>query len=278
MILGLHCGVRAGFAAALERATSLGCRSMQMLPYRRGTVHEESEISAFRRARGKTLVGSLLIHSRYVPSLGSSDETRRARSIGHLAHELRLTAALGGDAYVLHAGAYSEGVDRAVGLARVASAIVEAVVRAETSVPILLENVPGGGRRLGGTLEELASLLEPLRKVQPAAGCCIDSAHAWAGGYDVGSAEAMLRFLSKIHRLLGAESVKAFHLNDTRALLGSHREHHEHWGLGHLQGEGLRTLLAREEYASAIGILETPWESLGDDERNLAFVTSRSGF
>ncbi|MEK7858554.1 MAG: deoxyribonuclease IV [Elusimicrobiota bacterium] len=276
MILGIHCPVRAGFGAALERAAALGCASMQMLPYRRNEVPAPEDLAAFSAARGKTSVTRLLIHSRYVPSLGSSDDERRRRSIAHLANELRLAAALGGDAYVLHAGAYSEGVEHGEGLGRVAGAIVEAVGRAEASVPILLENVPGGGRRLGGTLEELAWLSEPLRKVQPAAGFCIDTAHAWAGGYDMGSAEAMLKFLSKIHRLLGADSVKAFHLNDTRALLGSHREHHEHWGRGHVRGEGLQTLLQRSEYAAAVGILETPWEAPGDDERNLAFVTSRS--
>ena len=96
-----------------------------------------------------------------------------------------------------------------------------------------------------------------------------------AGGYDMGSAEAMLKFC-RDPPPPGADSVKAFHLNDTRALLGSHREHHEHWGCGHVRGEGLQTLLQRSAYASAVGILETPWEAPGDDERNLAFVTSRS--
>jgi endonuclease IV len=50
---------------------------------------------------------------------------------------------------------------------------------------------------------------------------CVDTAHAWAAGFDVASAEGMLRFLSRLHGVEGAQNVLAFHLNDTRALLGS---------------------------------------------------------
>jgi endonuclease IV len=68
----------------------------------------------------------------------------------------------------------------------------------------------------------------------------------------------MLRFLSRLHRAVGAQSVRAFHLNDTRALLGSRRESHVPWGRGFLGGEGLRVLLARPEYADRPAIVELP--------------------
>ena len=70
---------------------------------------------------------------------------------------------------------------------------------------------------------------------------------------------------------IGAENVRAFHLSDTRALLGSHREHHWHWGKGYLRGEGLRVLLGRPEYATVPGILETPYEP-GADRVNMEYV------
>lgn len=268
MILGIHCSVRAGFSAALAEAEALGCAAFQILPYRRHHPPTSDELAGFKAAaRGRRV----LVHSRFVPNLMSADPARRRRSAEHLASELRLAAALGGEAYVLHAGAYSPGSDIEEALGCFRESLTFALRAAGRAPPLLVENIPGGGRRVGGTLEELAR----LRDTAPVAGFCLDTAHAWAAGYDVASAEGMLKFLSKAHRLLGAESVKAFHLNDTRALLGSHRESHEHWGEGRLGAEGLRVLLRRPEYVGAIGIVETPKEP-GADERNLAFAARQA--
>ncbi|MBI4375342.1 MAG: deoxyribonuclease IV [Elusimicrobia bacterium] len=269
MILGIHGSVLRGFGAALKEAADLGCQALQMLPYRRHHEPEAAEIDSFREARESGGVMRLLIHSRFVPSLASSDQSRRRSSVEKLARELALSGRLGGEAYVLHAGAYSPEGDSGRGLRLAAESIREAWERAAVPIPIYLENVPGGGRRLGGRLEELETLLGLLGRVPSAV--CLDTAHAWAAGYDLGSAEGMYRFLSRAHRLLGADRVKAFHLNDTRALLGSRREQHSHWGEGFIASEALKALLERPEYREAVGIIETP-KGEGRDGENLEFV------
>jgi len=147
-----------------------------------------------------------------------------------------------------------------------------AVEQSACRTPLLLENVPGGGRRMGGSLEELARLHDALKPSLPNIGVCLDTAHAYAAGYDCSSAEGVLNFLARAHRLLGFDAIKAFHLNDSRALLGSHREHHEHWGHGRLGTEGLKALLDREEFSDTPAILETPKDGPEADARNLAFA------
>ncbi|MBI3552617.1 MAG: deoxyribonuclease IV [Elusimicrobia bacterium] len=268
MILGIHCSVYQGLDRALQTAVSLGAEAMQMLPYRRHHPPSPAECSAFRAALSKTKIQRLLIHSRFVPNLASKDEAIRKRSIAHLIQELRLAAQLGGHGYVLHAAAYSVGSSFEEGLKLFSESIKIAGREAEGSPQIVLENVPGGGRRMGGALEELAKLVDAC----PGSGACLDTAHAWAAGYDLASAEGMLKFLARAHRLIGAERVKAFHLNDTRALLGSHRENHEHWGKGFLGKEGLKTLLERPDYAHAVGIHEPPLGSPENDRLSLEFV------
>jgi deoxyribonuclease-4 len=124
---------------------------------------------------------------------------------------------------------------------------------------------------MGGTFEELARLRDAVAPHVRHLGVCLDTAHAWAAGYDLSAAEAALKFVARAHRLLGADAVRAFHLNDSRALLGSHLESHWHWGKGRLGLEGLKVLLDREEFARIPGILETPKEP-GADEANLAVV------
>ena len=147
-----------------------------------------------------------------------------------------------------------------------------AVEQSACRIPLLLENVPGGGRRMGGSLEDLARLHDALKPSIPNIGVCLDTAHAYAAGYDCSSAEGALKFLARAHRLLGFDAVKAFHLNDTRALLSSHREHHEHWGKGRLGSEGLKALLDRDEFADTPGILETPKDGPEADRLNLDFA------
>lgn len=271
MILGVHASVARGLARALEEADALACAALQILPYRRHHPPADEELSAFRAARAKSGVRVLLVHSRFAPSLASSDGARRARSVSHLAEELRLCGALGGDAYVLHAGAYSPDSDAASGIGLFADSVRRSVQTAAFRGTLLLENVPGGGRRMGGSFEELARLQDAVRPFVPGLGVCLDTAHAWAAGYDLSAAEAALKFVARAHRLLGADAVRAFHLNDSRALLGSHLEHHEHWGKGRLGLEGLKTLLEREEFADIPGILETP-KAPGADAANLAIV------
>ncbi len=271
MILGLHASVRRGLTVSLDEARALSCDALQILPYPRGHAPDAEELAAFRAARQTLGLRRLLVHSRFVPSLASSDEPRRQRSVAHLARELVLCAGLGGDAYVLHAGAYSPDASPQDGVRLFADAVRRAALSAGFAGPLLLENVPGGGRRLGGTLEELARLRDALPPGGPITGFCLDTAHAWAAGYDLSSAEGSLRFVARAHRLLGADAVRAFHLNDSRALLGSHREHHWHWGQGRLGLEGLKVLLQRSEFSEIPGILETPKEP-GADAANLALV------
>ena len=273
MILGVHASVARGLAGALEEADALGCAALQILPYRRHHPPEDEELSAFRAARLLSGVRVLLVHSRFAPSLASADAPRRARSVEHLSSELRLTAGLGGDAYVLHAGAYSPGSDAEGGIKLFADSLRRAVENSAFRGTVLLENVPGGGRRMGGSFEELARLQDAVKPFVSNVGVCLDTAHAWAAGYDLSAAEAALKFTARAHRLLGADAVRAFHLNDSRALLGSHREHHWHWGKGRLGLEGLKVLLEREEFARIPGILETPKEP-GADAANLAVVRS----
>ncbi len=180
--------------------------------------------------------------------------------------------ALGGDAYVIHGGAYSEGASLESGVKLFAQSVLRAVEQSTCRIPLLLENVPGGGRRMGGSLEDLARLHDALKPALPNLGVCLDTAHAYAAGYDCSSIEGALKFIARTQRLLGFDAIKAFHLNDTRALLNSHREHHEYWGEGRLGQEGLQALLHREEFAATPGILELPRGTSQQDAASLAWV------
>lgn len=271
MILGIHGAVRAGLLGALGEAELAGCRTLQMLPFRRHFPPSDGELGAFREERRRLGLRHLLVHSRFVPSLASSDQRRRARSVELLAHELGLAGRLGAESYVLHAGAFSPGETAEDGFRLAADSIKRGLAVAGFGGYVLIENVPGGGRRIGGALEELARLRDLLGAAAKS-GVCIDTAHAWAAGYDLSSGEGMLKFLSLARQLFG-DGVRAFHVNDSRAPLGSHKEDHAHWGEGRLGREGVSALLARPEYAETPGVVESP-KTPGADRRNLDHLSA----
>ncbi len=272
MIFGIHASVRNGLLESLSESRPLGVSTLQILPYRRHHIPGAEELAQFRKAREKAGVSRLIVHSRFVPSLGSGDSERRRRSIELLSQELALAGSLAAECYVLHAGAYSTGDSPEAAGLRLAQAVREAVSTAEATFPILLENVPGGGRRMGAELEELARLLESLRRLGISSGLCLDTAHAWAAGYDLSLEGGADDFMSRAESLAGASAIRLFHLNDTLAERGSRLESHWHWGQGRLSGgTGIAFLLARAGYESVAAILETPKEP-GADARNLAYV------
>ena len=102
MILGIHGSVRTGMDQAVTQAHEAGVNVVQVLPYRR---HHEGEDLEVLKSSGLRLIA----HCRFVPSLASSDEGRRKRSVELLAMELGMAKTMGAESYVLHAGAYSDG-------------------------------------------------------------------------------------------------------------------------------------------------------------------------
>ena len=260
MLLGLHCSIRQGFSEALSYAESLKADVIQILPYRRNESPTEEDYAGFVRKLPQSSVKKVYVHSRFVPNLALIDEKKRLSSAARLAYELGLAARLNAEAFVLHLGAYSEGDSVSSGLALAARSVRLAYQEAERTVSLCIENVPGGGRRLGGKLEELASFAEILQKEnrQITLSFCLDTAHAWAAGYPISDAEGMSRFLERASRILGKGNIRLFHLNDTHADLESHRESHGLWGRGVLGFEGLRFLLAAENFRGCSGILESP--------------------
>lgn len=245
-------------------------RALQIFSYRRHQVDPDpAELAEFREGIRRVNV-RLLVHVRYLPALASTDPKRREHSVGWLARELRLSNALGAEALVIHAGAYSEGGDLATGLKYFVEGACRARDAAKAELPLLVENVPGGGRRMCGKLEEMRDLGGLLEAAGFKVGYCLDTAHAFAHGYPIGTAEGMGRFLDSAFLILGKSRVRAFHVNETVAPPGSHRENHWHWGDGKIGAESLRVLLRRGESRSAVGIIETPKGERNAE--NFAFV------
>ena len=105
-------------------------------------------------------------------------------------------------------------------------------------------------------------------------GLCLDTAHAFAAGYDLRTPYGVATLLAEIARGPGLNRLKMLHLNDSRAACGSRVDRHEHLGLGHLGMDGLRQLLSHPWLRPAGAIMETPKRHPADEWRNLLVARS----
>jgi deoxyribonuclease-4 len=84
------------------------------------------------------------------------------------------------------------------------------------------------------------------------------------------------KVLKEFDRVLGRERLLLFHLNDSKAGLGSRIDRHEHIGRGKI-GEALfRTLVRARRFSKIPKIIETPGGVDGGpaDRRNLGLLFS----
>ena len=279
MRIGVHCSVRNGFAAAVEEARRLNCQAMQMFSRSprmwRARTHEPEEFAAFRRAREEAGIHPVAVHSPYLPNLCTSNEELYRRSCEMLHEDLDICARLGAEYLVIHPGAYSPEANRQTGLSRLVQALGRALEETDHSTMVLVENMAGGGRRLGDRFEDLGEVVDRLGG-NPRLGICFDTCHALGAGYAVNSSRGADGVVKEFKKYLDLSLIKMFHVNDSKSPLASHRDRHEHLGKGYVGEEGFRSLLGRPEFRNCAGILETPKDSPAADPRNLALLSEWS--
>ena len=222
------------------------------------------------RLRSRYDLKPLVIHSNYLINLAGTNAPFLRKSIEVFRGELERGLALSADYLVLHPGSF-RGASREEGLVRTASSIAEACKGLDLvkgGLTILIENTAGAEYSLGGTFEQVAELLELLRRTVPV-GACIDTCHTHVAGYDIVSEEGRRLTLHHLQQTVGLKNVRVWHCNDAKADRGSRLDRHEHIGRGRLGLEVFRALLNDRQLKQAAFIAETPIDDPGDDLRNV---------
>ena len=274
--VGVHTSIAGSLDQAAVRAHQIGCTAFQIFTtsprmWRARPIAAE-EISALWRLRRQHDLFPVVIHSNYLINLASPDAILRERSVDAFSDEIRRAEAVGAEYLVLHPGSCRDG-SKEEGMRVLAASIREAVRRAPLkNTTILIENMCGQGNVLAGTFAELRGILGLLDGIPVA--CCIDTAHCYAAGMDVGTPQGLATMLKVLSETIGLYRVPLIHTNDSRSALGSRRDRHEHIGKGGIGLDGFRRIVNHPALRDKIFILETPIEAEGDDRRNLEAIRS----
>lgn len=257
MLFGGH--VSGGVKGAVDRAVEIGADTLQLFVQSprawRFPAHDPAILAAFGERRGAEGLGSVFVHALYLINLASLDDTLYEKSVTTLRSTLETARAIEADGVVVHVGSHL-GAGFEAGLERAVPALAQVVELCSDTTWLLLENSAGAGGTIGRSIEELATIVDRLER-HPRLGVCLDSCHLFVSGYDVREREELDRLVDEVDGSIGLDRLRALHVNDANAPLGSNRDRHANIGEG-LIGEQLGAFLAHPAFQELPALLEVP--------------------
>src|ERR1700674_5715688 len=214
MRFGVHVGIGGNFPTkTIAQALEAGGECIQIFAGNprgwRRTPYDVAAWQRFRALRQQHGIFPVVIHTSYLVNLATADRRLHDKSAMLVAHDLEV-AARGGIEYVnTHLGSFGT-QDRALGLARLYETLRDLIDNAKPGPMLLLENSAGAGNLCGGTVEELGMILKAVGSKR--VGVCLDTAHAWASGYDIHNAKGVDEFTAAVGKDIGFKRVRALHL------------------------------------------------------------------
>lgn len=275
--LGAHLPLAGGLVRTADRAAAIGASALQVFTDNPSSWRRRAdlprELPAFRERLAAHGIAPLAVHAPYLANLASPDPLTWERSVDLLASELRVAAAYGSPFVNVHTGSH-RGDGAEAGVARIARAVAAALAGAgDGAAAVVLENSAGAGFTMGARPSDLAAIARAAADEgvpRERLGFCLDTAHLWGAGCDIGTADGADALLAAFDAEVGLGRLWMVHLNDSRADLGSGADRHEHLGAGRIGTAGLARLLVHPALGHVAYILETPGMEDGFDAVNIA--------
>ncbi|KAI1661495.1 AP endonuclease [Daldinia decipiens] len=202
-----------------------------------------------------------LPHGSYLVNLAQAKEEKADQAYSSFLDDLKRCESLGIKLYNFHPG-NTNGNSRSEAIGRIATQLNKAH-KATSTVITVLENMAGQGNVIGCKFEDLRDIIE-LVEDKSRVGC-----HAFAAGYDLRAPEAFEDTMSKFNSIVGAEYLKAFHINDSKAPFDSHRDLHANIGTGFLGLRAFHNVMNHDAFQGMPMVLETPIDRKGPDGKTV---------
>jgi deoxyribonuclease-4 len=196
----------------------------------------------------------VLVHSLYLVNLATPNDDFYDKSVTTLCSTVDAASAIEADV-VFHVGSH-QGAGFEAGLERVVPALAQALEHCSETTWLLMENSAGAGGTIGRSLDELVALYEALDR-HPRLGICLDSCHLWVSGFDVTDRAELDQMLDDLDARIGRDRLRALHINDAQAPLGSNRDRHANI-LDGLMGEQLGVFLGHPALQGLPAVMEVP--------------------
>ena len=271
MKIGFHVSISGGIDKSVIRAKELNINTFQIFTRNprmwKARELRSDEIKNFKEKRVEFKIFPVFSHMPYLPNFATPKEDVYEKSKKAFETEIKNCNRLEIPYIVTHLGSHlGTGIDE--GIERITNAINNVTEKFDKTPIILLENTSGKSNEMGSTFEELSIIMEGINIET---GVCLDTCHAFTKGYDIKSKEGLDKVLTQFENIIGWKHLRLIHLNDSRGIMGSKIDRHQHIGLGEIGTEGFINIL-NSRFASKPLIMETPVDEIRDDRENLSKV------
>ncbi len=268
--IGAHVSATGGVQNAPLNAHTIGATAFALFTKNQrqwsASPFTESEIDDFKKnceLYGYT-AEQILPHDSYLINLGNPTDDGRAKSLDSFIHEMKRCEALGLTMLNFHPGSHLKAISEDDCLKRIAEGINEAHAQTHDVIAVI-ENTAGQGTNMGFRFEHLRQIID-LVDDKTRVGVCIDTCHLFAAGYEIRTDEAYNATWRAFDDIIGAQYLKAMHINDAKKELGSRVDRHESIGQGAIGEDVFKRLVHDSRTDNIPLILETPDTSLWVDE------------
>jgi deoxyribonuclease-4 len=219
------------------------------------------------------LPGHILPHDSYLINLGHPEKEGLEKSREAFLDEMQRCEQLGLDRLNFHPGSHLGKTDEESCLKTIAESI-NLTLDQTKGVTAVIENTAGQGNNLGHRIEQIRFIIDHVEDTSRV-GVCLDTAHAFAAGYDLKSKEGFDSTFREFDKIIGFQFLRGMHLNDSKKGMGTRVDRHEVLGEGILGNEIFERIMRDDRFENIPLILETPDDSRWKEE--IAFLYRLAG-
>ena len=268
--IGAHVSASGGVSNAPLNAAKIGADAFAFFTKNQrqwsSKPLELKEIDNFHKAceAHQIDINNILPHDSYLINLGHPEREKLRKSRNAFVEEMSRCEQLNLTKLNFHPGSHLKQVDEGVCLNLISESINIALDKTE-SVTAVIENTAGQGSNMGYRFEHLATIIDGVED-KTRVGVCIDTCHAFAGGYDLSTYESAHNVFNEFDKIIGFKWLKGMHLNDSKKKLGSRVDRHQSIGKGEIGMEAFRFILQDPRFNNIPLILETIDSSIWEQE------------
>lgn len=199
-------------------------------------------------------INNVICHAPYIINLANKEKVESWNfSITFLKNEISRITKMGINYIVVHPGNALK-LDKMEALANISEAI-NYIIDENTLPMILLETMAGKGSECGINLYELKEIYNNIN-LKDKVGFCLDTCHLNDSGVDIAKFDD---YLIEFDNEIGIDKIKCIHINDSKNIIGAHKDRHANIGFGTIGFDNLINVIYNSKLKDVPKILETPY-------------------
>ena len=208
-------------------------------------------------------IKNVICHAPYIINLANrTNEEKWNFSISFLMGEIHRCEELGIKYIVLHPGS-AVGITKEEGIKNIIDAL-NYIIKEDDNCEILLETMAGKGTECGSNIEEIKAIIDGVI-LKDKIGVCVDTCHINDAGYPIFEFD---NYLARFDELIGIDKIKCLHINDSKNVVGAHKDRHANFGFGEIGFDTLMNVINHDKLKDVPKILETPYIGDFDEDKN----------